>query len=253
MMRIGASVLVRAVLLLPLVALALGACASQDKRGSVDAARINTQLGISYAQRGQYAAALDKLRRAIKQDPSSSAAHAGLAFVYQTTGEAALAENHYRKAMGFSPDDPALKNNFGVFLCSRDRAVEAEPYFLAAARDPAYATPEAAWTNAGRCLRGRNPEKAERFLREALKLRPDYREALGQLAVISYVQGDYLRTRAFLQRYGLDTGATAELLFIASRAEAALGDATAAREFERRLRLEFPESDEAASLTSNSS
>jgi type IV pilus assembly protein PilF len=251
-MKVGRT-FARAVVLLPLTALMLGACAGQAKRGGTDAARINTQLGVSYAQRGQYAAALDKLQRAIKQDPSSASAHAGLAFVYQSTGEAALAETHYRKAMGFSPEDPALKNNFGVFLCGRDRAIEAEPYFLAAARDPGYGTPEAAWTNAGRCLRSRNPEKAERYLRQALKLRPDYREALGQLAVLSYAQGDYLRTRAFLQRYGLDTGATPELLFIASRAEAALGDTAAAREFERRLRLEFPESEEAASLTSNPS
>jgi type IV pilus assembly protein PilF len=241
----------RSALLLPLLALLLGACAGQSTRGGIDAARINTQLGIGYAQRGQYAAALDKLRRAIRQDPSSSSAHAGLAFVYQSTGEAVLAETHFRKAMGFSPEDPALKNNFGVFLCSRDRAVEAEPYFLAAARDPGYGTPEAAWTNAARCLRGRNPEKAERYLREALRLRPDYRDALGQLAVLSYNQGDHLRTRAFLQRYDLATDATPELLFIAARAEAALGDASAALEFERRLRLEFPESDEAASLTSN--
>lgn len=243
----------RAALMLPLLALTLGACAGQPQRAGADAARINTQLGVSYAQRGQYAAALDKLRRAVKQDPLSATAHAGLAFVYQRTGEATLAETHYRKAMGLSPDDPALKNNFGVFLCSRGRWSEAEPYFLDAARDRTYGTPEAAWTNAGRCLRDRNPEKAERYLREALKLQPDYREALGQLAVLSYAQGNFLRTRAFLQRYGLDVGATPELLFIAARAEAALGDVSASREFERRLRLEFPESDEAASLTSNPS
>lgn len=233
---------------------AMSACGSAMKRSDLqDAARVNTQLGINYAQRGQNAAALDKLKRAIKQDPDLASAHQGIAFVYQSMGQLALAETHYRKALGLSPDDPALANNFGAFLCSRDRALEAEPYFLTAARDPRYATPEAAWTNAGRCLRPRDINKAERYLREALQLRPDYREALGQMAIITYAQADYLRTRAFLQRYDLQRGATSELLFIAARSEAALGDHDAARAFERRLTLEFPESAEAAAQASNPS
>src|SRR5690606_25597650 len=97
------------------------------------------------------------------------------------------------------------------------------------------------------------PEQAERYLRRALQIDPAYREALEVMARLSYEQGDYLRTRAFLQRYDLSSGATAELLYIASRAEAALGDDAAADVFERRLRLEFPESKQAAQLTSDPS
>lgn len=226
--------------------LCLAACGGAGVRNDEDAARINTQLGINYAQRGQYAMALDKLKRALSQDESLAGAHSAIAFVYQNMNEPAKAEKHYRRALELQPDDPALKNNFGAFLCSRKRADDAERLFLEAARDPRYGTPEAAWTNAGLCLKAQDSEKAERYFREALQLKPDYREALAQMAGIAFRQRDYLRARAFLQRYDLSRSATPELLYIAARTEAALGDTGAAQFFERRLKLEFPESEEAA-------
>lgn len=232
-----------------LVALLAAACSSQSARGDArEAARVNAQLGINYAQRGNYTAALDKLKRAVAQDSSLTAAHASLGFVYQTLGDAERAERHYRRALELEPNESSLKNNFAAFLCSLDRVDEAEKLFLEAVRDPRYATPEAAWTNAGTCVKRKDAAKSERYLREALKLRPDYREALAQMAVHSFRQRDYLRSRAFLQRYDLNTSATAELLYIAVRTEAALGDTEAARAFALRLKTDFPESEEAASL-----
>ncbi|SFF54595.1 type IV pilus assembly protein PilF [Fontimonas thermophila] len=245
----GAVVVLRAVWIAGLLVLA--ACSGAGVRNDKDAARINTQLGINYAQRGQYAAALEKLKRALAQDDALPGAHAAIAFVYQNMNESAKAERHYRRALELQPDDPALKNNFGVFLCSRKRSEEAERLFLEAARDPRYGTPEAAWTNAGICLKTQDPGKAERYFREALQIKPDYREALAQMAGIAFRQQDYLRTRAFLQRYDLNKSATAELLYMAVRTEAALGDLSAAKAFARRLKLEFPESEEAASTFLN--
>lgn len=228
--------------------LVLTACASEQTRAdNRNAARVNTQLGINYAERGQYDIALEKLNRAIKQDETLASAHAAAAFVYQKTGDAKEAERHYRKALELDSEDPSLKNNFGVFLCGQLRNEEAERYFLEAARNPRYATPEAAWTNAGLCARSLDLDKAAKYLREALALRPDSREALAQMAIISYEKAEYLSARAFLQRYNLKASATAELLYVAARTEAELGDMGAARQYEQRLRLEFPESEEAVS------
>ncbi|MEQ1438576.1 type IV pilus biogenesis/stability protein PilW [Fontimonas sp. SYSU GA230001] len=243
--------MIRSLSIALLLALALTGCASEQKRAeNRNAARVNTQLGISYAERGLYDVALDKLNRAMKLDDSLAPAHVAAAFVYQKTGDARKAEKHYRRALELDNDDPVLKNNFGVFLCGQMRGLEAESYFLEAARNPRYATPDAAWTNAGLCLKAYDLDKAEKYLREALALRPESREALAQLAVISYHRGEYLSTRAFLQRYNLRTSATAELLYVAARTEEALGDAAAARQYEQRLKLEFPESAEAAASQS---
>ncbi len=164
-------------------------------------------------------------------------------------GEVDKAEKHYRRALKLEKDEPALNNNFGVFLCERGRGPEAETYFLTAATNPQYATPEAAWSNAGRCLKDHDLAKAEIYLREALKINPDAREALAQMAIISFRKGDYMRVRAFLQRYNLTQEPTAELLSLAALTEDALDDPKAAAAYRQRLRREFPESDEAANTT----
>ena len=51
-----------------------------------------------------------------------------------------------------------------------------------------------------------------------------------------------LQARAFLERFHTAGPATADSLAMAARAEAALGDETAAESYRRRLRDEFPQS-----------
>ena len=227
--------------------LALTACATPAERAEQrSAAQLNTQLGINYARQGQFDLAIEKLQRAVEQDGSYAPAHAGLAVVYQTRGESAEAEKEYRRALALDSSDPTIKNNFGVLLCERGKREEGRRYFLEVAGDKRYATPEQAWVNAGICAKKDSPEAAEHDFREALRLKPDFRDALAQMAILSFENQDFLRTRAFLQRYDLQKQATAELLGIAARTEMALGDRDGARDFARRVVQEFPESKEAA-------
>lgn len=229
--------------------LCVAACSSPAQRAEQrNAAQLNTQLGINYARQGQYDLAIEKLRRAIDQDDSLAAAHSALAVVYQTRGDLSAAEKEYRRALSLDDSDAVVKTNFGVFLCGRGKVDEAQRYFKQAVRDPRYATPEQAWINAGICLKQRDHEQAEQAFREALRLRPDSVDALAQMAVLSFERKDYLRARAFLQRYDLQSRATAELLNAAARTEAALGDRNAALQYSRRLQQEFPASEEAASI-----
>src|SRR3546814_17264044 len=65
------------------------------------------------------------------------------------------------------------------------------------------------------------------------------------MALLSFDQQDFLRTRAFLQRYDLKRGATPELLGVAARTEYALGNHEGAVEFARRVVQEFTASKEA--------
>ncbi|HEY0974558.1 MAG TPA: type IV pilus biogenesis/stability protein PilW [Solimonas sp.] len=241
------------ILALAAVALMLSACASSPKMSKsslAEAARLNTRVGIDYAQKGQYTAALDRLQKALKQDEAYAGAHGAIAFVYQALAVPAKAERHYRRALALDGEDPVLKNNFGVFLCSQNKADEAQRYFIEAANSRHYGTPASAWTNAGVCLRDRDPVRAEQYLREALRVEPQASEALAQLAVLSFKQKNFLSARAFLQRYDLSQRATAELLYVATRTEVELGDQAAAEQYAERLSKEFPMSSEAASLKS---
>lgn len=235
-----------AAILLLLVGLA--GCAGNGQEGGDrrEASRINTELGIAYARKNMLELAQEKLQRALDQDDDNAVAHATLAFVLGQRGELVLAERHYRRALALNPDDANVRNNFGVFLCARGKLKEAEDYFLDAARDRRYPTPEAAWTNAGVCFKNRDANKAEQYFREAVRVNPNFPDALAQLASLAYMKGDYLRARAFIQRFEQSGRLSPEMLLLAARTETALGDPAAARQYQTRLKREFPASPEAA-------
>lgn len=230
----------------------LSACAGAPTLAESEAARANTTLGLSYAREGKFELALDRLRKAINQDDGYPSAHAAIAFVYQALDEDRKADKHYRRALELDPENPETRNLYGVFLCHVERREEAQRHFEAAGRNRRYRNADAAWTNAGVCLKPVDPDRAEAAFREALRLRSDSPEALAQMAHLSYERKDYLRTRAFLQRYDLAKRAAPDLLWLAARTEQALGDSQAARLYDSRLRREFPDSKEAASVTESS-
>jgi type IV pilus assembly protein PilF len=208
----------------------------------VEAARLNTQLGIDYARQGKNDLALEKLQRALDQDDSSALTHSTIAFVYARAGDDKLADKHYRRAIQIDPKDPEVHNNFGVFLCANGRPKDGEEQLKLAAADSRYRTPEVALTNAGVCAR-KLPDlaKAEAYLRQALQINPQFPDALAQMAWLSYQKKDYLKSRAFLQRYQLVGRPTPETLKIGMLTETALGDTAAARAYEQRLKREFPD------------
>ena len=233
--------------------LALAACTTTEmqpgqgqKADLEEAARLNAQLGIDYMRKGQYDLALEKLKKALDQDDDLGVAHSVIALIYQRRGEPKLANEHYREALDLNADDAATLNNFGIFLCGQGEVDEAEEIFLKAAKNKDNTVPADAWANAGVCVR-RDPkamDRAETYLREALRLNPKHSNALANMAQVSYDKKDYLRARAFLQRHEIASRATAQTLWIAVQTERALGDAVSARGYERRLRNEFPDSPE---------
>lgn len=231
-----------------------GAIQNDSKPDYAEAAKLNTQLGIDYARQGQDDLAMEKLKRALEQDSRLPAAHSTIAFLYARRGEDDQADKHYKRSLELDPKDSSTKNNYGVFLCAHQRGAEADKLFQQAAADKQYRTPEVALTNAGVCLR-KKPDLAgaERDFRAALKINPNFADALSQMAWLSYQQKDYLRARAFLQRYQQAGPPTPETLLIGALTEKALGDTVAARAYEQRLKKEFPESEESGNLPHASS
>jgi type IV pilus assembly protein PilF len=239
------------------LALALAGCTTtstttdgQSEPDLKEAARLNTQLGIDYVRKGQFDMALEKLQRALEQDDDLGIAHSAIALVYQRKGETKLAGKHYREALDSNADDAATLNNFGIFLCSQGEFEDAEEIFVRAAKNKANPQPADAWANAGVCLRTvpKARDRAEGYLREALKLNPRHGGALAEMAQICFDRQDFLRARAFLQRHELAARPSAQTLALFARTERALGDMGSARAYEKRLRSEFPESPEAEEL-----
>lgn len=239
------------------ICLALAACTTTEvqapgaKTDLKEAARLNTQLGIDYMRRGQYDFALEKLEHALEQDPDLATAHSAIALLYQKRDEPKLARKHYKKALDLNENDPGTMNNFGIFLCGQGEIADAEEIFVKAAQSKDNGQPADSWANAGVCVR-RDPkrlDKSEEYLRQALRLNPKHENALAQMAMVCMERQDYLRARAFLQRYEAVAKDTAQTLWIGAQIERKLGDVQSARMFERRLRTEFPEAPETDVMT----
>ncbi len=238
-------------LLVVLAALVAIGCSSEPKRKVEPhkAAEINAQLGVQYMNQGSYDIALAKFKKALKQNPDSVAAHNGIAILYETLGETRLAEKHYRKAVSLGPKDSFALNNYGQYLCRTGRWKDAERYFKKATRDPLYKTPEVALTNAGICAwQAGEQDKAEQYLRAALEANPLDPRALFQMAKLSFSQGNYLRTRAYLQRYEQVASHTPESLWLGIETEKRLGDSSAVASYSMLLQDRFPESPQARGL-----
>jgi type IV pilus assembly protein PilF len=243
--------------------LLLGACISANKPynnnvkrpqpadtdNSLAASSYNVQLGMAYIQQGDLAIAQDKLNRALRENPRDPKVHAALGLLEERLGDPRKADDHYRDALRLAPQDPFIENNYAVFLCSQGRTDEGVKRFEDAAHNAIYPTPEAAFTNAGVCLRkAKRYPLAEQNLLQALARKADYQEALLQLGELYLETSRLPEAHERIERYLANFPETAEILWLGVRVARAAGDRLTAERYARKLRLDFPNSDETRRL-----
>jgi type IV pilus assembly protein PilF len=236
------------------VVLILGACVSSvnnethsdrvKKRQS--AAQINTQLGIACMHDGNLALAKEKLEKALREGPDEPAVHSAMALLYDRMNKPQQADGEFREALRLAPQDPDILNNYAIYLCRTGRTDEGVKQFLDAAQNALYATPAVAFTNAGVCLRtAKRYDQATVQFKRALQVRPNFAEAAFQLVDTDFTLGHLQDARALLDRYLSSFDPTPDLLLIGVRLAHAQGDRFAAERFWRRLRENFPTSEQA--------
>ncbi|MGE0582003.1 MAG: type IV pilus biogenesis/stability protein PilW [Steroidobacteraceae bacterium] len=238
-----------------LAALLLAACAtggSGSERSAESAASYNVQLGYAYMRQGNLPLAKEKLERAGKQDASNPDVHSALGLLYERLGDPKRADRHFETALRLAPKDPEIENNYAIYLCRNGRAEEGVRHFESAARNPLYRTPATAFTNAGVCLRGdgRLAEAEKNFLR-ALQVMPNSAEAAFQLGDLHLQQGATAEARAEIDRFLGAFRATPDLLLLRVRIARATGDKLEEEKFSRRLLMDFPDTDQARSLSAS--
>ena len=236
---------------LALLLLLLAACVTPPQHGGKerDAAAYNVQLGVAYLHQGDIALAKDKLDRALAEDPNNPAVHSARAMLFERMGNPAKADDEFRTALRLAPHDPEVVNNYAVYLCQNGRTDEGVKRFLEAAHNALYRTPQAAYTNAGVCLRAaRRDDEARTDFNAAIQLRPNYAEAIFQLAALDFDHGQLAAARARIDTYIGTYDATPDLLLLGVRVTRAQGDAVAAQRYARRLQLDYPGSDQARAL-----
>jgi type IV pilus assembly protein PilF len=236
-----------------LALLALAACAgtAQKTTRNHDAAADNVQLGLRYMEQGDLQLAKIKLDTALKQDPGSADVHSARGTLFARLGDPDKADAEFRTALRDAPHDPDVQNNYGAYLCGNGHIDDGVKRFLEAAHNPLYRTPQAAYVNAGVCLRtARRYEEATANFKQALSLLPNYAEAAFQLATLQFERGDLAAARAGIDGFVGTYDATPDLLLLGVRVTRAQHDPIAAQRYARRLQLDFPGSQQARALAS---
>jgi type IV pilus assembly protein PilF len=226
-----------------------GAADVKESTRAETAAAYNLQLGVAYLQQDKLALAREKLDRAVKQNPRDPKVHNARALLAEKLNDLDDADRYYRNAVRLAADDPDISNNYAVFLCRTGRIDEGVKRFVGVAKNKLYRSPEGAYTNAGVCLRGaqRFDEASEYFAR-ALAVRPNHAEAAYQLADLDMQRGMLVEARSGIDRFLTAFRPTPDLLLLAVKIARAQNDRGAEERFARRLRVEFPDSDQMRQL-----
>lgn len=226
-----------------------GVANTQVDSESRQRARAFTDLANAYFARAQYKVALDELRKAITADNRFGPAYNIYGLIYMELAEDKLAEENFRRGIELDRSDSQTRNNYGWFLCTRERYDEGLEQFAAALRNPLYAYPEQAMANAGLCAERKGDlALAEANLQKSLKLQPDNANTVLKLAGLHFRQGRLMEAQRLLGRHAELAPPTAESLWLGVRLERRLGDRAQEAAYGLQLRKRFPDSNEARLL-----
>jgi type IV pilus assembly protein PilF len=262
MIRLSARALATLPALAGLLAGLLGGCVTQpvdesrdritasDESDASKRSRVRLELAGAYFGRGQMEFALDQVKLAIQADPTQGEAFNLRGLIYASLGDDQLAEESFRRALQLNPRDPDTMQNFGWFLCQRQRFGEAHAQFEQALAVPRYRDSARTYLTQGVCyLQAGQLEQAERSLVRASELDSSNPSTALTLADVLYRRQEYERARYYVRRVNAVPEVTsAQSLWLAARIENRLGQTRARQEIGQQLRRRFPESREASAF-----
>lgn len=215
--------------------------ADADKR-----ARVRVELAGLYLGRGQFATALDELKRALAAKPDMPEALNMRGLVYASMGEVALAEESFRLALQVAPRDGDIMHNYGWFLCQQRRWADGEAQFNAALVQPQYRDVVRTLLAQGVCqARAGNWAEAERALSRSFALDPGNPVTAYNLSDVLLHRGELERARFYIARINSQPElSSAQSLWLAVRIERRLGNLQGVQDFGRKLQERYPESNE---------
>lgn len=214
-------------------------------------AKIHTELGALYFQDGNMPVAIEELRIALEADSTYYPAYSVRGLVHAYLKEYSKADDDFRQALNFAPNDADVNNNYGWYLCETGKARASISHFLTAIKNPLYQTPERAYTNVGTCaMRAGDQDAAERYLLQALRLSRDGApEARVQLAKLYYQRGFLEESRRYVnEAMKMMEPPSVDALWIGLRVERKLGNKATEGNYAAILRLRYPTSPEYAAF-----
>ena len=223
---------------------------ASDESDATKRARVRLELASAYFGRGMMTTALDEVKLAIAADPNVSAAFNLRGLIYASLGDEKLAEESFRRALQLDARDADAMQNYGWYMCQRQRYDEAEAMFDRALAVPQYRDAQRTMISKGVCeARKGDWAQAEQTLMKAYEMNPGSPVAAVNLSEVLYHRGGYERARFYMRRVNdMPEVSNAGTLWLALRIERRLGNDEAVRDLSYRLRSRFPESRETAAL-----
>jgi len=220
---------------------------ASDETEAARRASLRLELAAAYFGRGQMTTALDEIKKSIAANPNVAAAFSLRGLIYGNLGDHQLAEESFRRAMQIDPKDADVMQNFGWYLCQRERYAEADALFTRALAVPQYQDTSRTLMTQGVCqARAGKTDDAERALSRAYALDPGNPAIAVNLSEVLYRKGDMERARFYIRRVNAESSlVSAQTLWLAARIEHKIGNVQGAAGFGEQLRNRFPQSPEA--------
>jgi len=232
--------------LLFLLLIFLTACGTPSRSVVSKSAKIHTELAGMYFSRNQFGVSLEEIDLALQADRNFAQAYNVRGLVHMALLEDEKAEDDFKRSLSLDKNDSDAHNNYGWFLCQRDREKESISHFMAALKNPLYRTPDRSFLNAGICSRkiGKNKD-AEEFFQRALAVQPGAPQALLALAEMNFADGRYSAAKRYFSEFSRrGDNLSAEQLWLAVRIERAVGDRNSEASYALQLSKQFPASRE---------
>jgi len=222
----------------------------QQMASAAERARLHTELGSGYYERGQMDVAIGELNTAVQLDPNYAPAYNIFGLIYAVLGEDRKAEQNFERAMQLAPGNPDIHHNWGWYLCQHKREREALAQFEIAVGNSLYRTPEIALVNAGRCAQTIGEIRlAESYFRRALGAQPGNALASYGVALIAYKEARYDEARKWMRTVMQTNTPPPEAIYLGLCIERKLGDRQAELSYVSQLRNRFPDSVETKAIT----
>ena len=189
-------------------ALLLAACVAQPEAPVRSQSEIQnsvtsyTELGFAYLERQNLERAKRAFVKALSLNSEEPDSLHGMALVYQSEGEDALAEEYFRKALSDGEQFSVARNNFAAFLYENRRYDEACQQLKITVSDTLYFNRQLAFENLGLCERKRTQWKqAEQAFSRALDLNEHSARALLEMAEVKQIQNKPLDAWIYLNKH----------------------------------------------------
>jgi len=185
--------------------LIVSGCATKVEKKDFDPEKASVafaELGTAYLAKGDYKIAMTKLKKALVYDDENVNANHYIAELYRRLEQNELADVHFKKAMYLDEKDPAIKNNYGIFLCGIGSHKEGIMLLNKVLADPLYSNKGQVYENMGLCAEKQgNIRHTEKYFETALKFNNRLPSALLGLAQINFDKGNIKKASDYLKKH----------------------------------------------------